>query len=148
MADSYFMLSANHKPSPTGLQLGEGSTCIVRMEWHDVHGDTDRLLHLLELQATHRYCLATDTAKHPCAAICCQCLPVSTILEGSGDCSDRAVAHHLLPLRRTPMHDLHQCIATKTSLRQSYRRPSRDESFINSCFIFLTFSQPLLKPYQ
>lgn len=35
MAESYFILTANHTPSPTGLQLGEGSTCIVSMEWHD-----------------------------------------------------------------------------------------------------------------
>lgn len=35
MPNSYFILSANHTPSPTSSQLGEGSTCIVSMEWYD-----------------------------------------------------------------------------------------------------------------
>lgn len=35
MPNSYFILTASHTTSPTGLQLGEGSTCIVNMEWYD-----------------------------------------------------------------------------------------------------------------
>lgn len=35
MPTSYFILTANHVTSPTGAQLGEGSTCIVSMEWYD-----------------------------------------------------------------------------------------------------------------
>ncbi|MBQ0073707.1 MAG: leucine-rich repeat protein [Prevotella sp.] len=35
MDDSYFILTANNTLSPTNHEIGEGSTCIVSIEWHD-----------------------------------------------------------------------------------------------------------------